>query len=159
MAASGPEAFPRTVVHESVSFGEVLEPWTVRDPVVIGPYHLENASYTLWIEDVYTDYDEDVFIVEAYASDGTFRSGYTDEHVERTVGGVVCEIAAVYDPLPEGDWSFELQVFDDSVEEPVHVFLVRELDHIRVIALALGVVCLSLAPILAWLVLREGSKD
>ncbi len=159
IAVSTPDPSSRVIAHENISFGEVVDMWTPREPVVIGPYHLENAPYSLWIEDIYTDLDDDMFDVEAYASDGTFDSGYTDENVTRTIDGVDCEITAVYDDLTEDDWTFVIHVFDNSIEEPVHVFIVRELDYTNAITFASGVVCLTLGSVLALLVLRERSKE
>ena len=158
IAASDPDLSSRVIAHENIHFGEVTDFWEARDTVVIGPYNLENASYTLWIEDYYTDFDDDMFDVEAYAADGTFDSGYTDEYVTRTIDGVDCEITAVYNDLPEGDWIFEVYIYDNSIEEPIHVFIVREWDYTHAIVFAFGVVCLSLGLIVAWLVLRGRSK-
>ena len=151
---SVPGMTSRVVAHEEVVFGG--------DPVLFGPYDLDEGTYYIWIEDYFPGFDNgDIFEAEAYSDHGFFDDAWTmGDYTTRTIQGVDCEHAVGFDNLPGGTWTFQILTYGRTTDgNAIHVFIVKEYDYGPVLMLGVGVVCLTLGLIMTGLLLRGRERD
>jgi hypothetical protein len=131
LALSIPQLSSRVVAHEVVVFEDGPNPWDDL-PVVLGPYHLEPGHYAVWIEDHFPGFDDgDMYQMEVYNDDGAFiDTWYFGNYETRTINGVDCEHTAGVDHVPEGEWFFEITLYGNDTDDPLHLFIVREYEYL-----------------------------
>ena len=144
----------RVAAHEEVVFGG--------DPVLIGPYDLDEGTYYIWIEDYFPGFDDgEIFEVGASSEGGVFEDWWTmGDYTTRTIEGVDCEHAMGFDDMPEGSWTFQIWTYGETTEgNAIHVFIVKEYDYGPVLMLGVGVVCLTLGLIMTGLLMRGRGRE
>jgi hypothetical protein len=133
------------------------------EPVTtLGPHHLEDGRYAVWIEDMGSN-DDVPYRVQLVGEGGTRAPTAPQDREGGTFEGVQCELIALFSDVPEGDWRVVLTEATDTPMaqgEIIEVFVVktpRERD--RTAMKAALVLAVSGLVVVEALLLTKGRRD
>ena len=139
---------------------------TVDDGLVsMGPYDAKWYSWSIWIEDYYEGFDDDIMF-DTYASkspegNGSYNSDPPQDYRTMEIEGVECELMHRFQYLGSDDIYFFIEWREEPLggpEDSVQLFIVRSGGIDFKILFAIGVVLAALGGIAVGLLLWSARK-